>query len=257
MQPPQRYPEAFDGNMQILVSPQGEFSPSTGLVDLFVRGREAYQWKDAPSPSQQRVIDVEQQVSNLVENLTPERAREIVSVVLRWEERDGHSHRIIDDAVPDTSVEMERCIRSLACSTTGSLDRLSQLPGLTLLQASSIYRFCCPGDGASIDGHSSYFFNSVTIRSCFARSGFATEFRREWSTEKRTTSQLAIDRPNLHSRNLTEYVQVYLRLLTRLARFLNKHEVTYRCAATGQQRPWRPTDVQMAGYQWWSENGRR
>ena len=257
MKPPQRYPEAFEGNTQILVSPQGEFVPSTSLVDLFVRGREAYQWKDSPSPSQQRVIDVEQEVSNLVEGLTPRSAREIVSVVLRWGARDGDSHRIIDDAGPDTCLEMERCIRSLACSTTGSLDRLSQLPGLTLLQASRIYRFCCPGNGASIDGHTSYFFNSVPIRSCSARSGFATEFRREWSTEKRATSRLAIDQPNLHRRNLTEYVQVYLRLLTRLARFLNEHEVTYRCAATGQQKTWRPTDVEMAGYQWWSEKGRR
>ena len=257
MKPPQQDPEAFPGNTQILVSPQGEFIPSTSLVDVFVQGREAYQWRDSPSSSQQRVIDVEQEVSNLVTDLTPERARKIVSVVLRWEGINGNSQGIIDDAGPDICVEMKSCIRSLACATAGSLNRLSQLPGLTLVKASRIYRFCCPDNGASLDGHSSYFFNSVPIRSCSARSGFATEFRREWATEKRTTSRLAIDRPNLYRKNLTEYVQVYLPLLTRLAQFLNEHKVTYSCAATGQQKPWRPIDVQMAGHQWWSENGRR
>ncbi len=258
MKPPQQDPEAFPGNTQILVSPQGEFIPSTSLVDLFVQGREAYQWRDSPSSSQQSVLDVEQEVSNLIKNLTPERARAIVSVVSHWEANNANSQRTMDDADPDICVKMQDGIKSLlrARSTAGSLDRLCQLPGLSLMMASRIYRFCCPGDGASLDRHSSYFFNSVPIRSCSARSGFATEFRREWSTEKRTTSRLAIDRPNLYRKNLTEYVQVYLPLLTRLAQFLNEHKVTYSCAATGQQKQWRAADVEMAGYQWWSENGR-
>jgi len=52
-------------------------------------------------------------------------------------------------------------------STEHALRELTKQPGLGLVMASKIYRFCSPHIGAAVDRHSSYFFNSYL---CVART---------------------------------------------------------------------------------------
>ncbi len=257
MPQPQSYPEAFPQGIQIHEATQGELIPSLPLVEILTTARTEYQWKDTPSRSQQTVIDLEQEICRLIDELTPEKARRIVSLVSRWGGNKGNAQSMIDSAEPGVTLRMKACIESLlqqVSSEATSLDHLCKLPGLKLVMASKIFRFCCPDRGSSLDRHSSYFFNSLPIRKSEG-SVFATNFRREWSTGKHTTSRLAIYQEQGHMRNLKEYEQVYLPLLRRLATHMNERALMYTCAATGHDRQWRATDVEMAAYHWWSKHG--
>ena len=82
-------------------------------------------------------------------------------------------------------------------------------------------------------------------------SGMASELR------PGPTSRLAIYDPSGRGRdaNLREYAHCYLPLLSAVAASLNGLGVTFTCAATGAKKGWRPADIEMAAYQWWSRNG--
>jgi hypothetical protein len=144
---------------------------------------------------------------------------------------------------------MVGAIRALFDPKTLSLglDQLCGIPGLRLVMATKIYRFCCPEIGAAVDRHASYFFNSLK----------ATSFQREWSTGKRSTSRLAIYGAGNSKRNRNEYLDVYLPLLKQIADYLNRLGFTYKCATTEKSKVWRPADVEMAAYYWWACNGPR
>jgi hypothetical protein len=123
--------------------------------------------------------------------------------------------------------------------------------------ATKIYRFCRPLEGAAVDRHCSYFFNSLDLIDVDGERAKCVIFKREWATGRHRTSRLA----NFTSRgldaNLREYVRRYLPLLVAIANCLNARSLTFTCAATGREKYWRPADVEMAAYQWWSRNGPR
>jgi len=82
-----------------------------------------------------------------------------------------------------------------------------------------------------------------------------TDFRREWSTGKHTTSRLAIYQRNSYDHNLSMFLAQYLPSLLKIANALNTANVTYTCASTGAVNGWRLADVEMAAYYWWAQNG--
>jgi hypothetical protein len=133
------------------------------------------------------------------------------------------------------------------------VEALSGLDGIGLVIASKIYRFCAPSDGAAVDRHASYFFNSLPT------SGFdmATYFRREWANGRHSASRLAVYTATGHEHNRRELFSTYLPLLRRIAKALNAIPAPYRCAATKQDKSWRPADIEMAAYHWWSRHGAR
>jgi len=102
--------------------------------------------------------------------------------------------------------------------------------------ATKVYRFCLPDRGASVDRHSSYFFNSLDTRLSDRTVTKATCFKREWTAGCHKTSRLAIYNPSNLSKNLGEYVSCYLPLLERMATALNEDGREFRCAATGQAK---------------------
>jgi hypothetical protein len=131
------------------------------------------------------------------------------------------------------------------------VDALARLPGLGLVIASKIYRFLKPWEGAAVDRHASYFFNSLSM------SGSGTAFVREWSNRARSGSRLAAYTASRYRRNLSEYFDVYLPLLERIANVMNHTKKAFQCPVTQQQQDWTPADVEMAAYYWWARNGAR
>jgi hypothetical protein len=141
----------------------------------------------------------------------------------------------------------------LQATVRHGLDSLSGLPGISLVIASKIYRFCYPRVGAAIDRHASYFFNSLPI----VGQGPSTHFTREWANGAHRGSRLAIYSAAGFAANSSEYVQTYLPTLAGLATALNMAGHQYQCAATGLMKTWTPADVEMASYYWWALNGAR
>lgn len=245
----------------ISYSSEGKILLSENLINLLVNAREMYDWPfgTGAAKSQQTIIDLEVKIKNLIENLTQINAKTIVSLVSKWGGNNANSQNLIDNANVNVQDALVRCIKGLSNSSDSynSVDRLSNQPGLRLVMASKIYRFCCPNEGASLDRHLSYFFNSLPLFRAPNGVGYSTNFKREWSTSSHTTSRLAIYQPNNHSYNLREYFKAYLPLLAQIADYLNKNQVTYLCAATKKYNFWRPTDIEMAAYFWWARNGSR
>jgi hypothetical protein len=143
--------------------------------------------------------------------------------------------------------------RRVPGNRTAALVALCNLPGISLVIASKIYRFCAPQVGAAVDRHASYFFNSLPV----VNEGKASHFFREWSNGRHTSSRLAIYSRADYNRNLTEYVENYLPLSANIASEVNAFPALYSCAATGQRRSWTPADVETASYYWWACNGSR
>jgi hypothetical protein len=133
------------------------------------------------------------------------------------------------------------------------IDALCALPGISMVIASKIYRFCVPTRGAAIDRHASYFFNSLQV----AGGGNATRFDREWANGRHMTSRLAIYTVNGYEHNKAEYFSTYLPTITCIAQALNAIPAPYRCAARNAPMNWTPADVEMAAYYWWANHGAR
>lgn len=133
------------------------------------------------------------------------------------------------------------------------LNKLCQLPGISLVIASKIFRFCAPQIGAAVDRHSSYFFNSLPI----VGYGLTTRFSREWANGGHTASRLANFNETGYARNRDQYIQSYLPILASISSALNETGRQYRCAATGQMESWNPADIEMAAYYYWARHGAR
>jgi len=225
------------------------------LTDLLVTARQDYDWPagTGAAASQARIIALEGNVCRCLTNLNRTSAHEIVVTVSHWAGNNANSHRQILNATTDQQETMQRAISDLVVPTTASrgIDTLSSLPGISLVIASKIYRFCCPTVGASVDRHASYFFNSLRLND----NGFTTHFLREWANGAHTSSRLAIYQNVRYTRNRTEYIQVYLPLLACISSALNSAENIFQCQATGIERTWTPADIEMAAYYWWACNG--
>jgi len=133
------------------------------------------------------------------------------------------------------------------------IDQLCAINGISLVIASKIYRFCVPNIGAAVDRHTSYFFNSLSVRG----QGTPTHFQREWANGAHTSSRLATYNPAGYASNRAQYFQEYLPLLAAISNSLNNATSQYRCAASGVYRNWFPTDVEMAAYYYWARYGVR
>jgi hypothetical protein len=121
--------------------------------------------------------------------------------------------------------------------------------------ATKIYRFYVPRMGAAVGRHTSYFFNSLQDRRTREHPTLCTKFRREWTDGKHKATRLAIYYNTGRERNLDEYLKRYLPLLGAIADSLNRRFGGFVCATCRKREVRRPTDVEMAAYQWWSRNG--
>jgi hypothetical protein len=225
------------------------------LADLLLEAREQYVWNARTAKeSQKDIIRLENETARRLASLDGENARWIVQEVSRW---GGNNERAIR-AVASGSAEQNRKLAELIsrlltpASIKDTLRELTKQPGLRLVMASKIYRFCCPQAGAAVDRHSSYFFNSLAMQDETGQLRVSTQFKREWTNGKHRTSRLAIYTDSNCDANLNEFSITYIPLLRAIADALNSKRGGFLCAASGARRPWRATDVEMAAYFWWS-----
>ena len=239
----------------------GNLVPSESLVKLIVTARENYDWPKGTgaAESQQTILNLETRVANFLASLYVRSAHWIVKDVSVWGGNNKKAQGEIDKASSQDQTRMLAAIRLIINSSTlkAGLDELSGLGGLRLVMATKVFRFCCSTTGAAVDQNASYFFNSLEIVGLEGERNKSTSFKREWPKRSHNTSRLAIYYSQGHARNCKEFVEVYLPLLTQIAHSLNEMGVTYRCAATGMHKSWRPADVEMAAYYWWAHNGPR
>ncbi len=239
----------------------GSLSPSKGLSELLIDYRNGYDWPSGTGPtiSQATIVSLENDVSNLNQSLNESSAHEIIVRISNWAGNNARAHGSIVGACRSTRKQMLDAITMFKTpvSLRNAIDLLSDLPGVSLVIAAKIYRFVCPLVGAAVDRHASYFFNSIDISSAGHVGSKALAFRREWATSDKRTSRLATYTSSGYSWNREQYISRYLPLLSSVATSLNRQNITYLCAATGRQLPWRPTDVEMAAYYWWACNGAR
>jgi len=247
--------------VQIRRLPGGDLDISTALADLLVTSRNKYDWPAGTGAreSQNVIIELKREVESLLRGLDPAGSHRIIKMVSAWGGNNGNAQRRIEGASPEEQVRMRDAIRHVLNPSTlkRGLDDLSKIPGLRLVMATKIFRFCCPLKGAAVDRHASYFFNSLEIIGPKGIRNKCTNFRRGWSRGEHTSSRLAIYTPQSHRLNRDEFVDAYLPLTAKIAESLNVLGIAYRCAATGDHKNWRPADVEMAAYYWWACNGSR
>jgi hypothetical protein len=199
----------------------GTCVPSAALSQLFTTARSGYDWPAGmgASVSQQRIISLEISTSGLTAALNATNAHRIVSDVSSWAGNNSRSHNRILSATALERRTMYSAIASLLTvgNEEAGIDALCSLPGMRLVIATKVFRFCCPRSGAAVDRHASYFFNSLPV----VGGGPATRFVRQWSNGRRSASRLAIYSSSRYAQNKREYFEAYLPLLVRLACELN------------------------------------
>ena len=239
----------------------GKIGLSQALVTLLIDARNGYDWPEGTgaTESQQTVIDLEACVAALMNQLDPGNAHAIMRRVSDWAQNNKRAHGAIVNATADSKVKMMNALNLLndPAQIREGLDTLSEIPGINLVIASKVYRFCCPQTAAAVDRHASYFFNSLDIVSLDQGRAKATHFKREWPRGSHTYSRLATFNPGYYKRNRQEFTEVYLPLLVCIAAELNTLHAQFTCGASGELKNWRPTDVEMAAYYWWASNGAR
>ena len=226
---------------------------------MLVKARNSYAWPmgATAADSQRRILDLETETCRRVINLDSEKAHWIVQQVSSWGGNKPPAQQDLESATHNQKEELATAIRRLLRpgSARSALDALSQQPGLRLVMATKIYRFCAPQVAAAVDRHCSYFFNSLCVKEADGRLTKCTQFKRQWSTSKHKVSRLDVYSIKGHEANLDEYIDTYLPVLTAIAEILNAQRVGYLCAVSCEKQQWRPADVEMAAYHWWSRNG--
>ncbi|MFY9810428.1 hypothetical protein [Aquabacterium sp.] len=246
-------PEA--ANLSMGQNNRWKASPS--LTSLLLTARNNYDWPSGTgaAKSQNIIIDLENDVAQLLKSPSPENTHTIAVKVSSWAGNNKKSHDQIVMSSPHIKSAIHTSILSLIAPSTvhQGLLGLCAVPGISLVIASKIYRFCDPQHGAAVDRHASYFTNSL-----YSNQGVrTTEFLREWSNSKHRASRLAIYSQSKLKQNLNEYIENYLPTLTDTATHLNSTHNFYTCSETKARKPWRPADVEMAAYYWWAQNGAR
>ena len=235
----------------------GQYTPSQPLIDLLLQARNGYDWPAGTGAvqSQQTILNLEAAVQGYLANLTATNAHAIVVAVSQWAGNNANSHAQLVNALPVQQAKMQKAISCLVNpgQECVGIDALCALPGISLVIASKIFRFCFPNQGAAVDRHASYFFNSLQV----VAGQVCTHFVREWSNGRHTTSRLAIYNHANYVQNKTEYFLSYLPILSCIAQAMNANGNAYTCAAQHIQVNWRPADVEMAAYFWWAANGAR
>jgi hypothetical protein len=247
--------------IELILHANGRLEPSPALAALLVEARSHYDWPagTGPNHSQQTILTLEATVAGLLNNLNTTTAHQIVTMVSHWAGNNASSHANIVCAAEETKEQMLNAITVLdaADGPGGGLDILSKLPGVSLVIATKIYRFCFPLVGVAVDRHASYFFNSLDVAAQNQQRAKATHFLREWANGRHTTTRLRIYDRAGYKGNRKEYINNYFPLLCRIAEALNRLPASYTCAATNQHRRWRAADIEMAAYYWWASHGSR
>jgi len=247
----------FPMGITLTINANGRCNLSDSLVPLLLHARSGYDWPagTGSSISQNRILNLEALVNARLMALTPATAHAIIVAVSDWAGNNANAHANIVGATPAQQDTMHAAVSCLI--TTGQesdgIDELCSLPGISLVIASKIFRFCSPNRGAAVDRHASYFFNSLQ----FVGGDNVTHFAREWSNGRHSTSRLAIYTRANYVRNKTEYFSAYLPKLFRIADAMNTIPALYTCAARNAQQNWTPADVEMAAYYWWATHGAR
>jgi hypothetical protein len=251
----------FGNDIHVQRSSAGAILLSARLAEILVEARGSYVWPigAGAADSQRRILGLETETCRRIIDLDSDKAHWIIEQVSSWGGNKPRAQQDLESATRNQKDEFTTAIRGLLRpgSAKGALDALSQQPGLRLVMATKIYRFCAPQVAAALDRHCSYFFNSLCVKEADGRLRTCTQFRREWATGKHQTSRLAVYSTNGHKTNLDEYLNTYLPALTAIAEYLNAQGVGYLCAVSCGRKQWRPADVEMAAYHWWSRNGRR
>lgn len=251
--------DSLPNGVEVTILANGSLLLSKELTQLLVHSRSNYDFPagTGAAKSQEGIISLERYVADLKQSLNESRAHEIVVRVSKWARNNAKAHHAIEAASNNEKAKMLDSLVAFesVASPRNAIDGLRNLPGISLVIATKIYRFCCPAVGAAVDRHASYFFNSLDITQ--PSQGKALAFRREWTTAKRKASRLANFTQPGYSQNRDQYICQYLPFLTSIANSLNELRVPYICAATGTQKVWRPADVEMAAYYWWACNGAR
>ena len=237
----------------------GSLVVSEPLAELLVNARTKYEWPKGAGTarSQNTILELEARVARLIKSLDLEGAHSIVAGVSLWGGNKKRAQADIDSASPQIRAGMMTAIGHMMGHSTlkNGLDDLSALPGLRLVMATKVYRFCCPATGAAVDRHASYFFNSLDVADTDGIRLKSTKFKREWPDGTHKTSRLAAYIPSHHATNRAEFVDTYLPLLGKIADSLNALGATFKCGATGIEKSWHPADVEMAAYYWWAHHG--
>jgi len=251
----------FGSELHILASEGGTLRLSDRLVELFVQSRERYAWpkKQTAEDSQKKIVDLEKQVHILTANLDGENAQLIVQEVSEWGGNNAKAKHAISCASHAQKQEFARLFSELLTpsATKSALQGLTVQPGVDLVMATKIYWFCVPRVGAAIDRHCSYFFNSLWDRRVLGAPRACAQFRREWANGKHRATRSATFSKAGPEWNLHQYLDTYLPLLAAIADSLNSMVGGFRCTASQNTKAWRPADVEMAAYHWWSRNGPR
>ncbi len=230
---------------------------SSDLVQLLKIARENYAWPAGVSPakSQNRIFTLENDTARRMNNLTKDSAHEIIIDVSEWAGNNTPSHTKIINAAPEILDKMFHALQFLANPKLlgKGIKSLCEIPGISLVIASKIYRFCVPQLGAAVDRHASYFFNSLPDQ----QGIMSTNFSREWSNGRHVSSRLAIYTDKGFSLNFDEYINIYLPLLNGIATWLNSNNHQYVSAHSRVPEDWKAADVEMAAYFWWAGHGLR
>jgi len=258
---PQPKDSSLPEGVHLTQGARGSLIISDQLVELLLKSRADYDWPEGTGAdkSQQTILDLEAEAETLLTNPDASAAHTLIQRVSIWGGNNKKAQKKIDqagDGVQTAMLDAVKCLTNPATLEAG-IDKLCALPGLRLVMATKVYRFCCPSVGAAVDRHASYFFNSLPVMNQDGTCSKATAFRREWQNGKHTTSRLAIYTIGGYEANRGEYLGHYVPLLSSIAAALNAMGERYNCAATGHSKPWRPADVEMAAYYWWARNGAR
>ena len=245
----------FRSAIHLLQLPHEGWGVSDELARMCTDEREHYKWKaSTPAVSQKNILELEAEVARRMERLDAGNAGWIVREVSHWGGNNQKATQTLASASSEQNGTFARLISELLmpASATGALRALAKQPGLSLVMASKVYRFCRPDAGAAVDRHSSYFFNSLPLQTEGGSVGTCTRFKREWASGKHRASRLATFTESNCETNLGEYCRVYLPALATIADVLNSQRGGFLCAATQTMKRWRPADIEMAAYSWWS-----
>lgn len=251
----------FSDNVVLTLLPDNSVELSSSLIKLLKNARQEYSWPfyQSPRDSQIAIIELEDKVNNFLKELRPSNAKIILTEVSEWGGNNKKAQTDIESASGPRINKMKEATSNLNSQSTllEAFNQLNNIPGIRFVMATKIYRFCQPNVGAAVDRHTSYFFNSLDMILPNNRINKVTHFKREWSTGKHTTSRLAIYQDKYYVYNRNEYIKNYMPMLTKISNALNSEGITYKCAATGETKLWRPVDVEMAAFYWWAKNGEK
>jgi hypothetical protein len=259
MAPPNDAP-VFGDTIHLVATQTQALGLSDTLADWLSAAREGYVWKATTAKeSQGNIIRLEQEVGRRLTKLDGANAQWICREVSRWGGNNEKALRTLANSPSEQNCKFAKLISQLLvpASVKDALHELAGQSGLNLVMASKVYRFCSPKFGAAVDRHSSYFFNSLHMQVEGGQLRACTRFVRQWADGKHQSSRLDIySSGSKGEANLHEYCDIYLPLLRRLADALDSKRGGFLCAASGERRAWRPADVEMAAYFWWSQNSR-